>query len=219
MKSHARAVRHRLRFGPVQTVPGVEGLPHPVRGALRPDLHHQGVAQVPPQRRVQAGGEAEVAADANPAGRTAGAGQLGGDAGVAGEAPGDPDRAAGAGTVDEGDARRHDRRREDEEDGSGRGRRCHQRQHRPVAELRPPPLAEVHISSRPQRLQQPQATTKRPNRRSMATEPPTAIRPAEAPRVKSRSRRDGTWKECTTRTATSRIVRGLTTDVMPRPAS
>ena len=86
---------------------------------------------------------------------------------------------------------------------------------RPVAELRPPPLAEVHISSRPQRLQQPQATTKRPNRRSMATEPPTAIRPAEAPRVKSRSRRDGTWKECTTRTVTSRTVRGSTTDVMP----
>ena len=49
----------------------------------------------------------------------------------------------------------------------------------------------------------------------MATAPPTAIRPAEAPRVKSRSRRDGTWKECTTRTATSRTVRGLTTDVMP----
>ena len=86
---------------------------------------------------------------------------------------------------------------------------------RPVAEMRPPPLAEVHISSRPQRLQQPQATTKSPNRRSMATAPPTAIRPAEAPRVKSRSRRDGTWKECTTRTATSRTVRGLTTDVMP----
>ena len=86
---------------------------------------------------------------------------------------------------------------------------------RPVAELRPPPLAEVHISSRPQRLQQPQATTKRPKRRSMATAPPTAISPAEAPRVKSRSRRDGTWKECTTRTATSRTVRGLSTDVMP----
>ena len=49
----------------------------------------------------------------------------------------------------------------------------------------------------------------------MASAPPTAIRPAEAPRVKSRSRRDGTWKECTTRTATSRTVRGLTTDVMP----
>ena len=36
----------------------------------------------------------------------------------------------------------------------------------------------------------------------MASAPPTAIRPAEAPREKSRSRRDGTWKECTTRTVT-----------------
>ena len=49
----------------------------------------------------------------------------------------------------------------------------------------------------------------------MASAPPTAIRPADAPSVKSRSRRDGTWKEWTTRTATNRTVRGLTTDVMP----
>ena len=41
------------------------------------------------------------------------------------------------------------------------------------------------------------------------------MRPAEAPSVKSRSRRVGTWNECTTRTATSRIVNGLITEVMP----
>ena len=41
------------------------------------------------------------------------------------------------------------------------------------------------------------------------------MRPADAPSVKSRSRRDGTWKECTTSTVTSRTVKGLITDVMP----
>src|ERR1700729_4093570 len=49
----------------------------------------------------------------------------------------------------------------------------------------------------------------------MASAPPTAMRPADAPSVKSRSRRDGTWKECTTRTVTNRTVKGLMTDVMP----
>ena len=48
----------------------------------------------------------------------------------------------------------------------------------------------------------------------MASAPPTAIRPAEAPSEKSRSRRDGTWKEWTTRTETRSTVSGLTTDVM-----
>ena len=54
--------------------------------------------------------------------------------------------------------------------------------------MRPPPLADVHISLRPQSPQQAQATTKRPKRRSIASAPATAIRPAEAPSVKSRSR-------------------------------
>ena len=49
----------------------------------------------------------------------------------------------------------------------------------------------------------------------MASAPPTAMRPADAASMKTRSRRDGTWKECTTRTATSRTVRGLTMDVIP----
>ena len=41
------------------------------------------------------------------------------------------------------------------------------------------------------------------------------MRPADAPSVKSRSRRVGTWKEWTTRTATSSTVKGLMIDVMP----
>ena len=39
--------------------------------------------------------------------------------------------------------------------------------------------------------------------------------PAEAPTVKRRSRRVGTWNECTTSTVTNRIVSGFSTDVMP----
>ena len=71
----------------------------------------------PAQGRVEAGGEAEIAADADPAGRTAGTGQLRGHAGVAGEPSGDTDRAAGAGPGDERDPGR--RRRAP----GGRGRR------------------------------------------------------------------------------------------------
>ena len=41
------------------------------------------------------------------------------------------------------------------------------------------------------------------------------MRPADAPIVKSRSRREGTWKEWTTRTVTSSTVNGLMIDVMP----
>ena len=51
----------------------------------------------------------------------------------------------------------------------------------------------------------------------MAWEPATAIRPADAPSEKNRSRREGTWKECTTRTDTRRRVSGFSTVVMSTP--
>ena len=51
----------------------------------------------------------------------------------------------------------------------------------------------------------------------MAWEPATAIRPADAPSENNRSRREGTWKECTTRTDTRRRVSGFTTVVMSTP--
>ena len=112
-------------------LPRVEGLPHPVRGPLGPDLHHEGVAQASPQGRVEAGGEAEIPADANPPGRGAGPRELRGHPGVAGEGPGHTDRAAAPGPRDEGDPGRHDGRREHEEDRGGGRRRCDQRQDHP----------------------------------------------------------------------------------------
>src|ERR1700722_9045950 len=48
----------------------------------------------------------------------------------------------------------------------------------------------------------------------MACEPATAIRPADAARENIRSRREGTWKECTTRTETRSTVSGSSTDVI-----
>ena len=50
----------------------------------------------------------------------------------------------------------------------------------------------------------------------MAWAPATAMRPADAASENSRSRRDGTWKECTTRTDTKSTVSGSSTDAMPR---
>jgi hypothetical protein len=82
-------------------------------------------------------------------------------------------------------------------------------------ETRPPPLADDHISKRPQRLQHAQARTYRPKSRVMACAPLTAISPADAPNENSRSRRLGTWKECRTNTATKRMVSGSSTVVMP----
>ena len=49
---------------PALAVPGVEGLPHPVRGTLGTDQHDDRVAQVSPQRRIEAAGKSEVATDA-----------------------------------------------------------------------------------------------------------------------------------------------------------
>ena len=62
-------------------------------------------------------------------------------------------------------------------------------------------------------------TRPRPGRRGRSGgrspgRPPTAIRPAEAPSENSRSRRAGTWKECTTCTDTKRSVSGFSTVVM-----
>ena len=48
----------------------------------------------------------------------------------------------------------------------------------------------------------------------MAWAAPTAIRPADAPRENIRSRRDGTWKECTTWMPTKSTVSGFSTVVM-----
>ena len=96
---------------------------------MRPDLHHQGVAQRAPERRVQAGGKSEIPADARPAGGAAGARELRRDARVAGEAPRDADRASRSSVGDEVDPRRDDRCRQDQEDGGGGRRRRTERQH------------------------------------------------------------------------------------------
>ena len=117
-------------FGPALAVPGVEGLPDPVRGTLGPHLHHERGGQAPTQCGVEAAGEAEVAADADRVARAAGAGQLSRRPGIAGQRPRDADRSAGAGLGQEGHPRRHDRGGKDHEDRRGRGghgrQRCHQ---------------------------------------------------------------------------------------------
>ena len=96
-----RALRERLGGaggrGPALAVPGVEGLAHPVGRPLGADVHDHGVAELSPQRRVEAVGEAEVPADAGRARWGAGPGQLRGRPGVAGERPGDADRTADPG--------------------------------------------------------------------------------------------------------------------------
>ena len=49
---------------------------------------------------------------------------------------------------------------------------------------------------------------------SIACAPETAIKPAAAASENMRSRREGTWKECTTRTDTNRTVSGSSTESM-----
>ena len=201
---------------PALTIPRVEGLSHPVRGALGPHLHDQGVAQVSAQRRVEAAGEAQVAADANPTGGAARPGELRHRARVAGETPGNADGAAAAGPRHEVDAGRDDGRRENQEDsGRGRGRR-HQRQHQtPGRDAAAAAGRRPHFGEGPERSSRPTPRRRGRSGGRSPDAPPTAISPAEAPSVKSRSRRLGTWNECTTRTATSRTVNGLSTEVMP----
>ena len=140
-----------LRLRPALALPRVEGLAHPVRRALGPDLQHERVPEAAAQRRVEAVGEAEVAADADPAGGAAGPGQLGGDPRIPRQPAGDADGAAGPGPGEERHPRRDDGRREDEEDGRGRRGHRGQRAHQPRGRD-PSPAArrDPHLRQAPQ---------------------------------------------------------------------
>jgi hypothetical protein len=84
-----------------------------------------------------------------------------------------------------------------------------------AAEMRLPPLADLHIKVRPTRLIHAHAKTYEPKVKLIACAPPTAISPADAARENIKSRRDGTWKECRTRTDTRSTVSGSSTFAMP----
>ena len=118
----------RRRSTPAGALPRVEGLAHPVRGTVGPDLHHELVAQLAPQGGVEAPREARGS-------RRRGSGCSGCRPATAGRAtPQSPARSPGTPTAPpspargkEGDPRRHDGSREHQEDGGrrrGHGRRA-----------------------------------------------------------------------------------------------
>ena len=87
---------------------------------------------------------------------------------------------------------------------------------RRAAEIRPPPLADVHIKmqageaeAHPRQHVEPEVEVDG----LCAAQPPSS--PPEAASENIRSRRDGTWKECTTRTEMSRTISGSSTFAMP----
>ena len=153
---------------PALAVPRVERLAHPVGGALGPDLQHERVAQGPPQRGVEAGREAEVAADPGPAAGAPGPGQLGRRPRVARQHAGDTHRSA---AHRPGPGRRPETRRP--------GRAARGRRRRPPSPARPrPPPAPRRRSA---------------HRRSPRSTSRSGPRARSTSRPRRRGRSEGRW--------------------------